>query len=134
MPVKRVLPKEAAALLTEGYKYLDVRSVLEFEAGHPTGAYNIPLADMVPGRGMAPNPAFFEQVAKHFAKDAKIVCGCQSGGRSLRAAEALISMGYTGMVELATGYGGSGAGPGWKDSGLPVATKAEPGKSFAELK
>jgi hypothetical protein len=54
----------------EGYVYLDVRSVPEFAAGHPTGAYNIPLLDMGPG-GMAPNPDFLAVVQKSFPRDAR---------------------------------------------------------------
>ena len=47
MAVKRISPEEARDLMDkEGYVYLDVRSVPEFAAGHPTGAYNIPLLDM----------------------------------------------------------------------------------------
>ena len=39
MAVNRVSPEEARDLMDkEGYAYLDVRSVPEFEAGHPTGA------------------------------------------------------------------------------------------------
>ena len=38
---------------------------------------------------MAPNPAFQAVVEGNFAKDAKIVVGCKSGGRSLQAAALL---------------------------------------------
>ena len=133
MPVKRVLPKDAADLLAQGYKYLDVRSIPEFEAGHATGAYNVPLLNLLPGRGMVPNPAFLDVVSKRFAKDDRIVCGCKSGGRSLRAAEMLTGMGYTSIVDLQTGFDGSPDGKGWRDAGLPIETKADAGKSYAEL-
>jgi len=83
--VKRVTPIEADALLKEGWVYLDVRSIPEFEGGHPTGAANIPLLHMAGGR-MAPNPAFQAVVAANYPKDAKIVVGCKAGGRSLQAA------------------------------------------------
>ena len=50
MAIKRISPEEARALVEDqGYSYLDVRSVPEFEAGHPVGAYNIPLLHMGPG-------------------------------------------------------------------------------------
>ena len=63
--MKRISPEEAAAKMEEGYVYLDVRSVPEFETGHPKGAYNIPL--MHAGRsGMTPNAAFMEEVVKTF--------------------------------------------------------------------
>src|SRR5262252_6993513 len=77
---KRVLPKEAAALLEEGWAYLDVRSIPEFEQGHPAGAANIPLLHFQNGR-MAPNPDFTRVVEATFPKDAKIVVGCKVGGR-----------------------------------------------------
>ena len=35
---KRVTPTEAAQLMTEGWTYLDVRSIPEFEAGSPVPA------------------------------------------------------------------------------------------------
>ena len=66
--VKRVLPKEAAALLAEGWAYLDVRSIPEFEQGHPPGAANVPLLHARGGR-MAPNPDFQSVVEASFAKD-----------------------------------------------------------------
>ena len=53
--VKRVTPPEADALLAQGWTYLDVRSIPEFEGGHPAGAANVPLLHMQGGR-MAPNP------------------------------------------------------------------------------
>src|SRR5689334_20222021 len=58
--VKRVDPEEALRLVRdEGYVYVDVRSVMEFDEGHPEGAYNVPLLDAGPG-GMAPNPDFVD--------------------------------------------------------------------------
>ena len=95
MPVKRISPEEAKALVDgEGYAYLDVRSIPEFEAGHPRGAFNVPLNHMGPA-GMSPNPEFLSVVEKSFAKDAKLVVGCKGGGRSLRAAELMQAAGYT---------------------------------------
>ena len=56
--MKRVSPEEALGLMEkDGYVYVDVRSVPEFEAGHPAGAFNVPLLDMSP-MGMTPNPDF----------------------------------------------------------------------------
>ena len=39
--VKRVTPVEAEALLKEGWTYLDVRSIPEFDGGHPVGASDV---------------------------------------------------------------------------------------------
>ena len=136
--VKRVMPAEAAGLLGEGWSYLDVRSIPEFEQGHPTGAANIPLLHFQGGR-MAPNPEFQRVVEASFPKDSKLVIGCKSGGRSLQAAGLLAAAGYTNIVDLQGGFGGEHdalgrvGSPGWAGAGLPVATQAEPGKSYAEL-
>jgi rhodanese-related sulfurtransferase len=126
MSVKRVKPPEAAELVSQGWKYVDVRSIPEFEAGHAKGAVNIPLLHLKPGAGMVPNPEFQTQIEKTFDKDAQLVMGCKSGARSLRAAELLQGWGYTNVVDMQGGYDGERdmAGrvvvPGWRDSGLPV--------------
>jgi rhodanese-related sulfurtransferase len=126
MPVKRVQLPEAQRLLAEGYKYVDVRSVPEFESGHPQGALNIPLMHFLPGRGMSPNGDFATVFEQRFAKDEKIVLGCKSGGRSLRAADMLQGMGYTNVIDAEPGY------EGWKNAGLPIETAA-PGRTWADL-
>ena len=135
--VKRVTPIEADALLKEGWAYLDVRSIPEFDGGHPTGAVNVPLLHMAGGR-MAPNAAFRSVVEGNFAKDAKIVVGCKAGGRSLRAAEILTQAGFTHVIDQRAGWDGARDAfgkltePGWAPAGLP--TEAEtPGGSYAEL-
>jgi rhodanese-related sulfurtransferase len=134
MPVKRISPEEARDLVDrEGYTYLDVRSIPEFEAGHPTGAYNVPLNHMGPA-GMSPNPDFMSVVQKSFPADAKLVLGCKGGGRSLRAAQMLEAAGYTAVVDQRAGFEGNATEPGWRPRGLPVATKAEAGREYESLR
>jgi rhodanese-related sulfurtransferase len=134
MPVRRVSPEDARALMDhEGYVYVDVRSIPEFEAGHPEGAYNVPIAHLGPG-GMAPNPDFVDVMERAFAKDAKIVLGCQSGGRSLHAASILQSAGFTNVVDQRAGFGGSGREPGWRAKGLPTSTTPAPGRDYGALR
>jgi rhodanese-related sulfurtransferase len=136
--MKGVTPEEARALMDgEGFAYIDVRSVPEFEAGHPSGAYNVPLLHMT-RMGMAPNPDFMAVMQSRFPSDAKLVVGCKSGGRSHQAAALLQAAGYTQVVELPSGFEGafhpSGRiEPGWRPRGLPVATQAEPGHSYEAL-
>jgi rhodanese-related sulfurtransferase len=136
--VKRVTPIEADALLKEGWTYVDVRSIPEFDDGHPTGAANIPLLHMTAGR-MAPNPAFQSVVGANYPKDAKIVVGCKAGGRSLQAATLLEAAGYTSVVDMRGGFHGEHdnfgrvACAGWAESGLPVETAAPADKTYAEL-
>lgn len=139
MSVKRVSPEEAKALMdNDGYVYLDVRSIPEFDAGHPAGAYNIPIAHMTPA-GMRPNATFLAEVAAVFPKDAKLVVGCTMGGRSLRAAQALIQTGYEHVVDQRAGFDGARdpfgqlQEAGWQRIGLDIAFEAEPGRSYEEL-
>ncbi len=136
--MKRISPKEAKELLDQGWTYLDVRSEPEFEAGHPAGALNIPLLNAGVG-GMTPNPDFMKVVEKVLARDAKVVVGCQSGGRSLRAAQLLESVGYQSIVDQRAGYGGARdqfgriVEPGWAAEKLPVETGKPDGRSYPDL-
>jgi len=136
--VKRITPSEAAALLKQGWSYIDVRSVPEFEQGHPVGAANVPLLNFQSGR-MIPNPAFRSVVEASFPKDARIVVGCKVGGRSMQAAAVLQAAGYTNVVDMAGGFSGQRdpygrvAAPGWVDAGLPVEEAAPADKTYAVL-
>ena len=139
MAVKRISPEEARDLMDkEGYVYLDVRSVPEFAAGHPAGAYNVPLLDVGPA-GMAPNPDFVTVVEKNFPRDARLVVGCKAGGRSAKAAAALEQAGFTNVVDQRNGYDGTptpagGVEPGWRPKGLPTSTDPVAGRSYDALK
>jgi rhodanese-related sulfurtransferase len=131
--VKRVSPQEAKDLIdSEGYVYVDVRSIPEFEQGHPTGAFNVPLNHMGPA-GMGPNPEFMAVMEKAFPRDAKLVLGCQGGGRSLRAAGILEQAGYTNVVDQRAGFQGH-AEPGWRPAGLPVSKDAPADHTYEGLK
>jgi rhodanese-related sulfurtransferase len=139
MDIKRITPQEALELMEdEGYQYVDVRSVPEFEGGHPEGAYNVPLLHRG-ARGLEPNPDFLAVMDASFGKDAKLVVGCQVGGRSLRACEQLLRAGFTDVVDQLAGYGGAKdafggmAEPGWQAAGLPIAIRAEPGRDYDSL-
>jgi len=139
MAVKRITPEEARDLMDkDGYVYLDVRSAPEFAAGHPTGAYNVPLLNMGPG-GMVDNAEFVAVVEKNFPRDARLVVGCKAGGRSARAVALLERAGYTNLVDQKNGYDGTplptgGVEPGWRPKGLPTSTEAAPGRAYDALK
>ena len=90
MAVRRIDPDEAAGLVEDGWTYLDVRSVAEFEEGHAPGAFNIPLLDFVPGQGLKPNPNFVVEVLAAFEPERHLVIACKAGGRSARAAAILV--------------------------------------------
>jgi rhodanese-related sulfurtransferase len=139
MIVKRVSPQEADELVNEeGYAYLDVRSIPEFDAGHPAGAYNLPLMHATPS-GMRPNGDFMAVVAASFPKDAKLVLGCKTGGRSLRAVQGLLDAGFASVVDQRAGFQGTHdpfgqvKEAGWQGAGLNVATEAEPDRTYEAL-
>jgi rhodanese-related sulfurtransferase len=130
MTVKRVLPAQARDLIeTEGYVYIDVRSVPEFAAGHPEGAYNVPLLHAGPG-GMRPNPDFLSVMQKAFPKDAKLIVGCKMGGRSAQAAAVLEGAGYASVVDQTAGFDGGPGAAGWRPAGLPVSQDSPPERTY----
>jgi rhodanese-related sulfurtransferase len=135
MTVKRVSPEEAKQLIDdEGYVYVDVRSLPEFEAGHPTGAYNVPLMHQAP-TGMTLNPDFLGVMEKSFPKAARLVVGCKAGGRSARAAAVLEAAGFTDVVDQKAGYEGSSPlEPGWRPTGLPTSTQAPADRTYDGLR
>jgi rhodanese-related sulfurtransferase len=120
------------------YIYVDVRSVDEFANGHPEGAYNVPVMHRQ-AAGMIPNADFLTVMQAHFAPDSKLLIGCQSGARSLRAAEALIGAGFTSVTNVQGGFGGARnpmgqmVQPGWAESDLPVSAQAAEGRAYADL-
>ena len=113
--VVRISPTEAHAKVSdEGFTYVDVRTPEEFFEGRPAGSINVPLGE-----------DFVRSMEARFAKDARIVVGCKAGGRSLRAAQALIAAGFTQILDQRAGFDGARgpfgevAEPGWSRVGLP---------------
>jgi rhodanese-related sulfurtransferase len=141
MSVQRISPREAHALVCEqGYVYLDVRAVPEFDTGHPPGAYNVPLLTPRAGGGMDENAHFIDEVRAALPGATKIVVGCASGVRSLRAAELLGAAGFREVVEQRAGIEGVRdpfgrvREKGHRAEGLPLSTRAEPGRSHAAIR
>jgi len=134
MAVKHVSPEEALELMRgQGYAYLDVRSVPEFAQGHPAGAFNVPLIHMGPA-GSQPNARFVEVVERRFAKEAPLVVGCRTSGRSQQAASILEQAGFSNLLIQQSGFvGPSPLEPGWGPKGLPASREAESGRSWDEL-
>ena len=133
--IVRISPAEASTKLAEGFTYVDVRTTQEFEAGHPAGALNVPIAHRE-----GPNPDFLRVMKALFPLDAKIVVGCKTGGRSLRAAGALAAEGYTNVVDQRAGWEGSRDAfgklteAGWQPAGLPREDGSPAGRSWADVK
>ncbi len=140
MEVKRISPDEAKALLEagEGYVYLDVRSVPEFEMGHAPGAKNIPLLHRT-ATGMVPNSDFVEVCDRALGKDAKIITACLVGGRSLRAAQILQAHGFSSVLDMRGGFNGESdpmgrvVYPGWFRRGFPVTVEASEDETYQGL-
>ncbi|MCB9557948.1 MAG: rhodanese-like domain-containing protein [Deltaproteobacteria bacterium] len=138
--MKLLTPIEAQALLESDERaiYLDVRSETEFAAGHPEGAYNVPLIASTPA-GPMPNPDFVATVERAFSKDTPIACGCQVGGRSARAVQMLTAAGFTNVANVIGGFAG-GPDPrngspvaGWHAAGLPVSDQDD-GRDHASVR
>ena len=114
MAVEHVDVKEAYRLQAgEEYAYIDVRSVPEYEGSHPVGAHNVPLLhsdyarDAQTGQKI-PNPEFLAVMeANYEPRDAKLLVGCQVGGRSTQAAQMLASRGYQHVINVRGGFGGA---------------------------
>ena len=78
-------------------------------------------------------------VAAVFPKHSKLVIGCRSGNRSLRAAQALLASGFEHVVEQRAGHGGA-RDPfgqveevGWEGAGLAVASEPHPERTYEAL-
>lgn len=141
MPIQQTTPTDAHRLMEQGHRYIDVRTEEEFAGGHPAGAVNIPVAAPDPATGqMALNPDFLSVVDAHFAKDSRLIVGCQSGMRSERATEMLAQAGYTNVTNMQGGFGGARdqtgrtVVPGWRDCGLPVCADCAPENSYTRLR
>jgi len=126
--IHQITAEEAHAQMAQDHSivYLDVRTVPEFEAGHPPAALNIPVVVPNPAlRKMVPNADFLPTVESSIPKDAKLIVGCMSGGRSQFAAEILEEAGYQDVANMQGGFGGARDQmgrllvPGWQDYGLP---------------
>ena len=137
--IVRLAPSDAfRKMKTSGFVYVDVRTEAEFADGHPEGAVNLPLMRIGAG-GMTPNDDFLAVLTALFPRDTKLILGCKSGGRSMRAAQMLTDAGYTNIVEQRAGWDGARDGfgqltePGWSRAGLPVGTGEPRGASYAEL-
>jgi len=141
MSVIHIGVREARRLQTDDdHTYVDVRSVPEYERGHPEGAHNVPLLHFDPQTGqMRPNPDFLAVMQANFPSDAKLLIGCQVGGRSGKAALILADAGYA-PVNVKGGFGGRTdpatgqvIDEGWSEAGLPVAVGASEDGSYEVL-
>ena len=88
---RQITADEAAVMMTEEKSYiiLDVRRPDEYAEGHIPGAINVPNEEI----GAADIPELPD-------KAQLILVYCRSGRRSKEAAEKLVGLGYTNIVEF----------------------------------
>ena len=142
MAIKEITPEQAHDILTKDTSavYIDVRTEREFANGHPEGAVNIPVAFPDPARGMMVNADFVKVVEANFAREKKIIVGCQAGPRSNAAAGLLQQAGFQDVSNMLGGFGGmrdpmgNVSAPGWAASGLPVSNDNGEEVSYESLK
>ena len=128
--MKEITPNDALTELQTDPEvvYLDVRSVPEFQQGHPIRAINIPILHFLPGMGMMPNDDFQNVVEANLSKETRMVVGCKTGVRSARACEILTQIGFTNVANVRGGFVGvmdpmgRVLEPGWSLLNFPVCT------------
>jgi rhodanese-related sulfurtransferase len=136
MTIKHLTVQQAHQQQTAGAAYVDVRSIPEFQQGHPDGAFNIPLLHVhLQTRQMLPNPEFLAVVKANFSTDAPLVIGCQMGGRSQQACEILSSAGFVNVANVLGGWGGAPqmGHTGWVQAGLPIEATADEAREYDAL-
>jgi len=88
---------------------------------------------------MVPNEAFVTTLTGHFAKDARLIVGCQAGHRSAHAMGLLRAAGFENVSDCAAGWGGARdevgrlIAKGWPACGLPTSRHALAGRDWPSL-
>jgi rhodanese-related sulfurtransferase len=142
MAFENLSVREAHAKQHGGYTYVDVRSIPEFEAGHPAEAVNVPLLHRDQRTGqMMPNREFLDVMRANFSADARLLIGCRAGGRSAQAAHTLVLAGFDDVANVLGGFEGArdpmtGAvhAEGWIQAALPVETGRAEGRGYEDLR
>lgn len=118
--------------------YLDVRTVAEFEEGHVPGSLNIPVLFLEGGK-KRPNDAFLREVSAHVPRNAKVIVGCRSGGRSAMAGNMMLKAGYRDVTNMLGGFHGKKSSgktieEGWNELGYESETGTGGPKSYEALR
>jgi len=133
--IKHATVQQAHQRQQSGDPYVDVRSVAEFEYGHPAGASNVPWLHRNAYGRMMPNPDFLAVMRANFTPNTPLLIGCQAGVRSEQACEALARAGFTNVTNVLGGFGGSHSGDmGWVHASLPIEISAADGRDYASLR
>ncbi len=143
MEITELSPDQVAQGLDEEAEsvYLDVRTVEEFDAGHPEGACNIPIYELdAQTRQLAPNPDFLAVARAGLSPDQTVFCGCASGVRSYQAALLLRQAGFERVFNVEAGFSGKHdmlgrtVLCGWAERGHPVAAGPDQRVGYAALR
>ncbi len=103
--IREVSPAEAQGAVSKAYsQFVDVRTPEEYAGGHAARAVNIPLDTLMSN-------------LDRLEKNEPVYLICQSGRRSMQAAEMLKEAGFNNVLNVA---GGTNA---WQSAGLPMETK-----------
>ncbi len=108
MTAQNIDPASLERLRDQGARVIDVRSDGEVARGVIPGAENIAM-DKLAGR------------YGELERDAPLILYCQSGARSMNAAQFLAAQGFSQVYNLAGGVAG------WVASGRPVGTLSAAG-------
>jgi rhodanese-related sulfurtransferase len=101
--VTEMTPQEAKPAVEAAYaQFIDVRTPEEYKAGHAERTKNIPLDELA-------------QNLDKLEKNEPVYLICQTGMRSMKAAQMLNEAGFPQTVSIA---GGTTA---WQDAGFPMA-------------
>ncbi len=115
--------------------FLDVRTEAEFDAGHVPGALNVPIKIDDPAtRQRITNPDFLAVAAAVVPKQASIICGCKTGGRSGMATQLLLQAGFTDVTNMDGGFVGKPDAAGWSEQGYPISLDTDDGRDYATLR
>lgn len=100
--VNEISPVEAKAKTQEAYaQFVDVRTPEEYNAGHPSRAINIPLAELA-------------SKLDRLEKNEPVYVICQTGRRSKEASDILVKNGFPWVFNV------TGGATAWNAAGLPT--------------
>ena len=111
MAMELLEPRDAEARRAAGAELVDVRTPVEFAAGHAQGARNVPLDRLDPA-------ALLKECGGR-----PLVLMCQAGTRSRAACEKLAAAGFADALQVAGGYAA------WERAGLAVV-RGQPAMSL----
>lgn len=103
--IKEVSPSQAAPAVSKAYaQFVDVRTAEEYAGGHAARSINIPLDTLT-------------SKLDTLEKNEPVYLICQTGNRSMQAAQILKDKGFNNVLNI------TGGTVAWQAAGLPLETK-----------